>query len=333
MNDIKTVLVTGGAGYVGSVLVAKLLAKNYIVNVLDWYIYGDSLRDHRDNPHLLEIKGDIRDKSLLKKILRKCNAVIHLACISNDASFDLQPKFSTSVNYGGTRILTDSAKQAGVKRFIFVSSSSVYGVKKNIEVTEDLALSPLTRYSRYKALAEQYVLSKQDNNFTVLILRPATVCGYSPRLRLDLTVHILTMQALIDKKITVFGGSQLRPNIHIDDITDLYLKTLSYPKQKIAGKIFNAGGQNLSIGTIAQMVKKTIGDKNITISTLPTKDLRSYKISSKKIQKELGFVPKKTVVEAIRDIKNAYEAEKIPNALDDDRYYNVRTMQREGKYD
>lgn len=323
LNSIRNVLVTGGAGYVGSVLVPKLLQKGYQVKVIDWFIYGDTLPKHKK---LIKIKGDIRDKKKIKESLRSSDAVLHLASISNDPSFELNPSLGKSVNYDATKLIADMAKKSGVSRFVFASTSSVYGVKTEKEVTEDLPLEPLTDYSKYKAISEPYLLNKNDNNFSVLVLRPATVCGYSPRMRLDLTVNILTIQALVNKKMTIFGGSQLRPNIHIEDMTDLYLKTLEYPKDKIAGKIFNAGYENYSVITIAEKIKRVLKDKKIKIEVSPTNDLRSYKIGSKKIKEELGFVAKKSVEEAILDIKKAYEEGLITDPLHNESYYNIKTM-------
>lgn len=321
---IKRVLVTGGAGYVGAVLVPKLLKKGYEVKVIDWYLYNPTVfKKHRK---LREIKGDIRDKRLLQRELKGMDVVIHLACISNDPSFELDPNLGKSINYDATVLLTDLAKNAGVKRFIYASSSSVYGIKKEKEVHEELSLEPLTDYSKYKAMSEEYTLKKGNHDFIVLVLRPATVCGYSKRLRLDLTVNMLSMQALVNKKITVFGGSQKRPNIHIEDMTGLYIKTLEYDDKKIAGKIFNAGYENYTLKEIALMIKKVIGDSGIKIIFTRTHDLRSYHISSKKIYKELGFKPKHTVEEAIMDLKRAYEKGQIPNPMESIQYYNVKMM-------
>ncbi len=324
----KTVLVTGGAGYVGAVLVPKLIKKGYRVTVVDWFIYGDQIfgkfTNHRN---LKRVKGDIRDKRVIIKSLKGIDAVIHLACISNDPSFELNPALGKSVNYDATLQLFDLSKKMGVKRFIYASSSSVYGVKKEAKVTEALKLEPLTDYSKYKVLCEKYIMENRKKGFTALILRPATVCGYSPRLRLDLTVNLLTIQALVNKKMTVFGGGQLRPNIHIEDMTDLYVKVLEYPDKLINGKIYNAGYDNYTVLEIAKMVKKVTGDRKIIIEITKTNDNRSYKISSEKIRKELGFVPKHSVEEAIGDLKKAYHEGKIPNALTDNRYYNIKTMQ------
>lgn len=320
---MKTVLVTGGAGYVGSVLVPKLLQKGYQIRVLDTLWYGNTLPKHRD---LKIIKGDLRNKTVVKKSLHGIDNVIHLACISNDPSFQLNKKFGKSINYDATKTLIDFSKKEGVKRFVFASSSSVYGIKKEKNVTENLPLRPLTDYSKYKALCERYLIKKQSNDFTTVVLRPATVCGWSPRLRLDLTVNILTIHALVNKKIIVYGGSQKRPNIHIEDMAGCYIKMLEYPKEKVAGKIFNVGYENYTITDLANMVKKVLKDKTIIITTEPTKDFRSYHISSEKIKRELGFRPRHTVEDAIRDLAKAYTKGLIPHALTDKRYYNIETM-------
>ena len=329
---LKNVLVTGGAGYVGSVLIPKLLAKGYNVKVLDLYIYGEHVLDSvKDNSKLKQIKGDIRNRTLLENELKGMDAVIHLACISNDPSYELDPKLGKSINYDAFVHLVDISKKAGIKRFIYASSSSVYGVKEVDNVTEDLPLEPLTDYSKYKALCEEYLLKEKFPGFVPLVLRPATVCGYSSRLRLDLAVNILTNYAVNKSKITVFGGEQKRPNIHIDDMTDLYVNTLEYPEIMIDGKTFNAGYDNMRIKDIAYMVKKVVskemGNENIEIVTSPTDDNRSYHVSSEKIARELGFVAKSSVGEAIKDLCLAFKAGKIPDSMTGKRYYNIKTMQ------
>lgn len=329
---IKSVLVTGGAGYVGSVLIPKLLKKGYKVTVVDLYIYGDTVFDSvKDNPNLKQVKGDIRDTALLKRELEGVDAVIHLACISNDPSYELDPALGKSINYDAFLSLVSISKDLGVKRFIYASSSSVYGIKDEDNVTEDLPLEPLTDYSKYKALCEEYLLKQRVPGFIVLVLRPATVCGYSPRLRLDLSVNILTNNAVNKGKITVFGGEQKRPNIHIEDMTDLYLKTLEYSDNQIDGKIFNAGYHNMKMKEIAEVVKnvvsKEMGKKDLEIITSVSDDNRSYHISSEKIRCELGFVATRTVDDAVKGLCAAFKAGKIPNSLTDKRYYNIKTMQ------
>lgn len=332
MGKIKNVFITGGAGYVGSILIPKLLKNGYKVKNLDLYIYGKNVLDSvKDNPDLIQIKGDIRDKALLEKELEGIDAVIHLACISNDPSYELNPDLGKSINYDAFISLVEASKKRKIKRFVYASSSSVYGIKDEENVTEDLRLEPLTDYSKYKALCEDYLIKKASKDLVFLILRPATVCGYSPRLRLDLSVNILTNNAINKNQITVFGGEQKRPNIHIEDMTDLYVKTLEYPDEKINGRIFNAGYDNLKMKDIALVVKKVVsekmGRKELQIITTPTNDNRSYHVSSEKIKSELGFQPRRSVEDAVYDLCAAFKAGKVPNSMTDPRYYNIKTMQ------
>lgn len=324
---LKNILVTGGAGYVGAVLVPKLLDNGYHVKVLDLYLYGDDvLQAVKDHPDLTEVRGDIRDRALLEREIPGTDAIIHLACISNDPSFELNPDLGKSINYDAFFDLVDVAKKNRVSRFVYASSSSVYGIKEVENVTEDLPLEPLTDYSKYKALCEDVLLKAREPGFTTLILRPATICGYSPRLRLDLTVNILTNHAVNNKKITVFGGEQKRPNLHIEDMTDLYIKSLEWPDDLIDGKTFNAGYENHKVAEIAEMVRDVVG-KDVDIVTTPTDDHRSYHVSSEKIKRELGFVPQHSIEEAVQDLVNAFDEGKIPDSMADIRYYNIKTMQ------
>ncbi|HJX13621.1 MAG TPA: NAD-dependent epimerase/dehydratase [Dehalococcoidales bacterium] len=326
MKPIKQVLVTGGAGYVGAVLIPRLLAGGYRVKVLDLYIYGEHILDAvKDDPKLEQIKGDIRDRKLLERVIPGCDAVIHLACISNDPSFELDPQLGKSINYDAFIDLVNVSKHGGVRRFVYASTSSVYGIKNEPNVTEDLPLEPVTDYSRYKAMCEEVLLREREPGFVTLILRPATVCGYSPRLRLDLTVNILTNHAVNNRRITAFGGQQMRPNIHIADVADLYVKSLEWPDEAIDGRIFNAGYENHRIIEIAETVRGVVG-KDVQIVTTPSDDTRSYHISSEKIKKELGFVPGHTIEEAVRDLVNAFRSGRIPQSMTDIRYYNVKTM-------
>ncbi len=326
MDQIKTVLVTGGAGYVGAVLVPKLLKKGHKVKVLDLYIYGEEVFNAvKGHPNLEQIRGDIRDQQLLEKALKGCDAVIHLACISNDPSFDLDAGLGKSINYDSFLPLVQISKKNRIKRFIYASSSSVYGIKETTEVTEDLPLEPLTDYSKYKAMCEDVLLKEATDDFIVSIIRPATVCGYSPRMRLDLTVNILTNHAVNKGEITVFGGEQTRPNIHIEDMTDLYVYLLEVPDEKIHKKIYNVGYENYRVKDIAKMVQAMVG-QHISIKTVPTDDNRSYHVSSIKIKKELNFVPQHTIEEAVKDLKEAFNQNKLPNSMTDNRYYNIKTM-------
>ena len=330
---METVLVTGGAGYVGCVLVPKLLASGYSVVVYDLMLFGaDGLPSH---PNLKAVTGDIRDISRFSNAVRGVGSVIHLACISNDPSFELDSALSKAINYDCFEPLVAAAKAAGVRRFIYASTSSVYGVSDAPDVTENFPLVPLTDYNRYKGLCEPVLLRHQSPEFTTVIIRPATVCGYSPRMRLDLTVNILTNLAVNQRKITVFGGSQKRPNIHVDDIADLYVMLLELPDKMIAGEVFNAAYQNHTVSELAEMVRKVVNQEMperapIGIETTPSNDLRSYHVSSRKITEKLGYVPKRSVEDAVRDLCAAFKTGKLPNSLSDDRYYNVKTVKKFG---
>ena len=326
MSVKHTVLVTGGAGYVGSVLVPKLLAEGHSVRVLDTYYFGDSvLSAVRGHPGLTEIQADMRDRAVLDRSLKGCTAVIHLACISNDPSFELDPSLGKSINYDAFFPLVELSKKHSVGRFIYASSSSVYGIKDEDNVTEELSLQPLTDYSKYKAMCEDVLMEAREPGCTVLTLRPATVCGYSPRLRLDLSVNILTNLAVNNGRITVFGGEQLRPNLHVEDMTDLYLRLLAASDLEVDNKIWNAGRDNLKVRRIEEMVRERVGD-NVEIVVTPTDDHRSYHVSSEKLHRELGFSAQRTVSDAIEDLKQAFAAGKIPDSMQDDRYYNIKRM-------
>jgi nucleoside-diphosphate-sugar epimerase len=327
MNNTKKVLVTGGAGYVGAVLAPKLLNKGYQVKVIDLYLYGEDVLDKvKDHTNLVQVKGDIRSRQLLETEINGYDTVIHLACISNDPSYELNPDLGKSINYDAFVNLVDVSKKTGVKRFVYASSSSVYGIKEEPEVTEDLPLEPLTDYSKYKALCEEVLIDAATDDFIVTVIRPSTVCGYSPRLRLDLTVNILTNHAINKGEITVFGGEQKRPNLHIEDMTDLYLFLLEQPEEKIHKKIYNVGYENFKVREIAEKTNKTLGG-NIPIITTPSDDNRSYHVSSQKIKNELGFEAKHTIEDAVLDLKKAFDEGKIPAPMDDIRYYNIKTMQ------
>jgi len=284
---------------------------------------------------LAQIKGDIRDQDLLRESMRGVDAVIHLACISNDPSFELNPELSKSINFDAFEPLVRISKESGVRRFVYASTSSVYGVSEAPEVTEDHPLIPITDYNKYKGLCEPILKDFESPDFTAVTIRPATVCGYSPRQRLDLSVNILTNHAVNLGKITVFGGAQMRPNIHIDDIVDLYLNLLELPDEKIQGKIFNAGWENHTIGDIAGMVRDVVaaevpGREHVEMVTTPSDDPRSYHISSEKIRRELGFVPKRSIKDAVHDLVQAFADGRIPDPMKDVRYYNVRRVQEVG---
>lgn len=330
---MKEIVVFGGGGYCGSLLVPQLVAEGWNVRVFDTFWYGS---DHLPkSPNLQLVKGDVRDHEAVKGVLHGVDKVLHLACISNDASFELDEKLSTSVNLDSFEPLVLASKAAGVKRFVFASSSSVYGISDSPNVTEDHPLVPLTLYNKYKGLCEPILLRHTDETFTGVIFRPATVCGYAPRLRLDLSVNILTNHAINKGKITVFGGEQLRPNLHIQDYADLCKILLQAPTSLIANQVFNCGFENMSIIRIAETVKSVVEELipetgDIPIEVTDSNDRRSYHINSDKISKVLGFRPQYSVRDAVRDLCVAFKAGKVPDSFEDDRYYNVRTMKRIG---
>jgi nucleoside-diphosphate-sugar epimerase len=328
----NTVLVTGGAGYVGSMLVPQLLDLGYNVTVYDILYFGDKFLPKK-NPNLKVIEGDIRDVALLSKSMKGVDAVVNMACISNDASFELDENLSTSVNLESFEPMVMAAKAAGVKRFIYASSSSVYGVSDEPDVREDHPLVPLTLYNKYKGMCEPLLFKHTSSSFVGVVFRPATVCGYAPRQRLDLSVNILTNHAINNKKITVFGGSQMRPNLHIQDYCDLVKLLLTVEDNKIANEIFNCGYQNKTISQIADIVKSVVEEefpqlKPIDIVTTPSDDNRSYHINSDKIFNKLGFRPQHTIEEAVRDLCMAFKENKLPNSMGDDWYFNVKTLKK-----
>ena len=329
-NQFKHVLVTGGAGYVGSLLVPQLLAAGYRVTVFDILFFGDHFLP-KSHPNLTIVEGDIRDTQHLQSIFQGIDAVISLACISNDASFELDESLSTSINLEAFEPMVKAAKAAGVRRFIYASSSSVYGVSEEKDVTEEHPLVPLTLYNKYKGMCEPLLFKHQAPDFVCVAIRLATLCGYAPRQRLDLSVNILTNHAVNNRKITVFGGEQLRPNLHVKDICDLYQLLLEAGDEKIAGQIFNVGYQNKSIMEIAHIVKKIVEEEfpekaPLEIVTAPTNDIRSYHINSEKIKRQLGFVPKYSIEDAVRDLCQAFKAGKLPDSMTDAKYYNVKRI-------
>ena len=326
---MKKLIVVGGGGYCGSVVVPQLLKEGWDVTVFDTFWYGTNHLPKVPNIHL--VQSDVREIAKVKEALVGQEYLLHLACISNDASFELDEKLSTSVNLESFEPLVIEAKKAGVKRFVFASSSSVYGVSDSPDVTEDHPLVPLTLYNKYKGMCEPMLKKHTDSSFIGVIFRPATVCGYAPRQRLDLSVNILTNHAINKGTITVFGGDQLRPNLHIQDYADLCKLLLTAPHEKVANETFNCGFQNMSIMDIAKIVKQVVeevfpekGDIPIRVTT--SDDPRSYHINSEKIYKALGFKPKYSIEDAVRGLCTAFREGKLPNSFDDNKYFNVRTM-------
>lgn len=306
------ILVTGGCGYKGTILVPKLLARGYKVRVIDTMWFGNFLAEH---PNLTVARGDVRDIDRIS--LDNTDVVIHLSSVANDPCGDLDPKLTWEISALATMQLADKAARSSVKQFIYASSGSVYGIKGEEKVTEDLVLKPISEYNKTKMVSERVLLSYLDS-MSIQIIRPATVCGYSPRMRLDVSVNLLTMQALSKGKITVFGGTQVRPNIHIDDVTDIYLHFIDHPE--ITG-IYNAGFENISILDIAKLVTKHL---SVEIVVTASNDPRSYHVNSDKLL-ATGFKPKKCVEDAIREI-----IEKFKSGLlkDEEHFYNLKWMQK-----
>lgn len=307
------IFVTGACGYKGTVLVPKLLAAGHEVVAFDIMWFGNQLKPH---PKLTAVKGDVRNIDEIN--LDGVDAIIHLSSIANDPCGDLDPKLTWEVSALATMQLADKAQRMGIKRFIYASSGSVYGIKDEEQVTEDLELKPISEYNKTKMVAERVVLSYKDD-MVVQALRPATVCGYSPRMRLDVSVNMLTMQALTKRRITVFGGKQTRPNIHIDDITDAYIFLLDNPQHT---GIYNAGFENISILDIAERVARQV-EAEIVITE--SNDPRSYRVNSDKLL-ATGFRPKKTVDDAIGEIIQKYKSGELK---DEERHYNLKWMEKE----
>lgn len=329
LPERKRVVITGGAGYVGSALVPHLLKRGYEVKVIDLFLYGEEgLKAVRGSPFLRCVKADIRDSRLLLRELEGMGAVVHLACISNDPSFELNPRLGKSINYDAFPGLLQAVRENGIQRFIYASSSSVYGLKKEKDVKEETTCEPLTDYSRYKLLCEDYLKTANLGPCGYVIVRPATVCGYSPRMRLDLTVNILTIHALVRREIVVYGGNQLRPNIHIQDMIEVYRSLLEAPTEKIHGETFNAGYENETVMNLAEMVRERVGDPSVKIRVEPTDDHRSYHINSDKIRRVLDVNPRYTIPDAIDSICEAYREGRIPDPLTDARYYNIQTLKK-----
>lgn len=323
------ILVTGGAGYVGSALVPRLLALGHVVTVLDLYLFGRNVirdvipREHQEN--LIEWRYDIRDIKAVRMAVKGCDTVIHLASISNDPCWELDPRLAQAVDGDAFQPLVKACKKAGVQRFIYASSSSVYGKCDLPRVMERMALAPMTPYSQMKALNEKRLLREATDRFCVTIVRPGTVCGMAPRLRLDVIVNLLVTDAVCAKKITVFGGSQHRAHLHIDDMVEVYVRLIEADTDKIHKQVFNAARENYTIFEVACMVQNAT---NAEIVVSHTEDARSYRIDSSKLCLGLGFTFHRTVPDAILEMVTAHHDGLIPDALKDDRYYNVRMLKK-----
>jgi nucleoside-diphosphate-sugar epimerase len=327
MSKSNKVLLVGGGGYVGVELQKLLAESNYQVRVLDTFWYPTGKWDNFDNnfaSRIEYIEGDIRDKEVVRKALIGVDACIHLACISNDPSYELNPNLAKSINFDAFVMFIAEINKSPVKTFIYASSSSVYGVKEEENVTEDLVCEPLTDYSKYKVMCEDVALNSLTNDICLTIVRPSTVCGYSKRQRFDLVVNILTLSALTNSIINVDGGDQFRPNLHIKDMISSYKLLLETNPKIIDRKIYNIAGENLTVLGIAERVQSQMNDK-CEIKISPVLDQRSYRVSGKKIESEIGFIPKYSVDDAINDLKQAFNSGKFLN-LKSETYFNIKQM-------
>jgi nucleoside-diphosphate-sugar epimerase len=330
-NPLQKVVVLGGAGYVGAALVPFLLERGFQVRVIDLYIYGDDVLDgSKENPNFSEVKCDLRDVAAVKKAMLGYDSLIHLACISNDPSFDLDPVLGKAINFDAFEPVVVAAKEVGIRRFVFASSSSVYGVKDVRDVTEAMSLDPLTDYAKYKMMCEEVLFRYTSPDFTTVAVRPSTVCGYSPRQRLDIVVNIFTNHAVNLGTIKVIGGNLKRPSIHIQDMIELYDVLLRASSDSISGQVFNAGYANHDLQTLAEIVRTVVGREKTRIEQSATSDHRSYHISSEKLQRELGFAARFTIEDAVCGLVDAFGKGLLPNSLSDSRYFNIQRMKEIG---
>ena len=322
IKPVNKVLVVGGAGYLGSILIRKLLKKGYKVRVMDNLTYGDDGIKNINHKNFEFEKGDIRNLAEIVEAVKDVDAVTHLAAIVGDPACALNPKKTIEINYLATKALVEVCKYFQINRFVFASTCSVYGATSGeTELTEESKLNPVSLYARSKIECENAILEAIDENFSPTILRMGTLCGYSPRMRFDLVVNLFAAQALMERKITIFGGDQWRPFLHIEDAAEAFIKCLESPIEKVRGQIFNIASENCKILTLGKIIKDTIG-KDVEIEVKrKVEDRRNYKVSWKKIEKQLGFKPKKSIENAISKIKKVIENGTIKN-FKNPKYWN-----------
>ena len=337
-----TILVTGAAGFIGAAVSEALLRRGEqlvgIDNLNDYYdveLKNARLKRLSCHPEFKFVQLDISDRQDVSELFHNSafDIVVNLAAQAGVRYSMENPSAYVDANLVGFGNILEGCRHGEITHLVYASSSSVYGVSDAPDVTEEHPLVPLTLYNKFKGMCEPLLKKYTDSAFTGVIFRPATVCGYGPRQRLDVSVNILTNHAINKGKITVFGGSQLRPNLHIQDYCDLCQLLLEAPAEKIQNEIFNCGVENMSIMEIAQTVKRVVEEEfpdinDLEIVTTPTDDIRSYHINSDKITRVLGFKPTHTVEDAIRDLCTAFRNSKLPSSFDDDIYFNVRRLKR-----
>ena len=323
------ILVTGGGGYVGSVLVPELLCKGHNVSVIDIMFFNNqSLDQNISNPRFSLLKGDIRDNDLLNSSTKGIDVLIHLAAMSNDPTADLNPEITKNINLNAVESLVKISKNNGIKRFINASSSSMYGIKDRTPATEESECNPISLYAKYKLESEKFVDAASSGNFVTVNIRPATICGFSPRQRFDLSVNALTYSALKKGQITVHGGQQWRPNVTIKDLTRLYCRLVDIDQRLINGETFNCGFENLCMQDIALKVKSVLDQYMQTkIIIEPIYDKRDFLLDSSKLINTLNFKPRYSISDAVEDLYNAYIRKEFYH--DEDDYYNLKKLNRE----
>lgn len=330
---MKRILVTGGFGYVGSRLVPHLLSLGHDVRVLDLMLYTeagfDALKASPNWPTWGKcfslVRGDLRHESVVREALEGRDTIIHLAAISNDPTGDIDEVLTRQVNFDAIGMLLALAREAGVKRFINASSSSVFGARTESEINEQLEPEPLTYYSKYKALSEWLVLAAAGSDFCAVNVRPATICGHSPRQRFDLTVNKLTADALRKRVITVHGGTQRRPNVGMTDMINLYGLLVEAASAKISGRTFNFGFENHQVIEIARIIQRELSDLNVEIKVTDTTDHRDYHISSARIVSDLGYQPVSSIRQEVGHLRKALEGGQFPD-IDAPEHYNMKFM-------
>jgi nucleoside-diphosphate-sugar epimerase len=324
----RRVLVTGGAGYIGSHLVRQLLERGYAVRILDRFDYGRAGIEGLHHPNLEIVQGDICNSRDLSKAVKRVDGVIALAAIVGDPACNLDPEETINLNYTATKILTETCNLYGVQRLVFASSCSVYGANNQAMLTERSRLNPVSLYARTRVLSEN-ILFDRHGDVEPVVMRLATVFGLSPRPRFDLVVNTLTVRAVVDGRISIFGGNQYRPNVHCRDVARAFILALEAPAHDVAGQIFNLGGdaQNHRISEIGEMVARVVGNVQVEIRD-DTMDPRDYRVSFAKIKRVLGFEPEYAVPDGIREIAAAVRANATLQRWQDPAYHNVQALKQ-----